>query len=98
MKIRQPPLKLKEVKIEVTHRCKLKCLHCSSESSSNSLEMSEEQCRRIVTQAIEMGVEEIALSGGEPLLWHSLENVIKATAKEDLRISIYSSGNVPNVE
>ena len=97
MKYHKPPFKLREFKIELTHRCNLNCLHCSSDaSSSNTLEMGKIDCMRILNEAITMGVNQIAFSGGEPLLWRGLEEAIVIANDAGLKISVYTSGNVEN--
>ena len=98
MKYHKPPFKLREFKIELTHRCNLNCLHCSSDASlSNTLEMRKIDCLRILNEAISMGVNKVAFSGGEPLLWGGLEEAIGIANDAGLRSSIYTSGNVENI-
>ena len=78
MKHHQPPFILREFKIEVTHRCPLACIHCSSDAGPTvPKEMTEEKCLRILDEAIEMGAEEVAFSGGEPLIWPTLKEALK---------------------
>lgn len=98
MKFHEPPFALKELKLEVTHRCLLHCVHCSSDASpSNSREMTDSECMRIINEAIEIGVEEIVFSGGEPLIWPPLDQAIQLASSNDSKISIYTTGNVPDV-
>jgi len=98
MKYHKPPFKLREFKIEVTYKCNLNCLHCSSDASSfNTLEISKKDCLRILKEAISMGVKQVAFSGGEPLLWTGLEEAINIANNGGLNISIYTSGNVDNI-
>jgi len=98
MKYHKPPFKLREFKIEVTHKCNLNCLHCSSDASSfNTLEISKKDCLRILKESISMGVKQVAFSGGEPLLWTGLEEAINIAINGGLIISIYTSGNVDNI-
>lgn len=98
IKLHKPPFILKEFKIEVTHRCNLSCIHCSSDASlSNPLEISKTDCIRILNEASSMGVKEVAFSGGEPLLWTGLEDAINTAKDGGLKITVYTSGNVDNV-
>ena len=97
MKLHRSPFKLREIKIEVTHRCNLYCFHCSSECSPYSnISMNRGDCLRILNEAIQMGVQEVAFSGGEPLLWPHLEDAIIVAKEGRMRVSIYTSGNVSN--
>ncbi len=89
------PFKLKEFKIEVTYRCGLNCIHCSSDARpSNMLEMSRGNCLRIVDEAARMGAQDVALSGGEPLLWPHVDEVADTAIKLGLKVTIYTSGNI----
>jgi radical SAM protein with 4Fe4S-binding SPASM domain len=94
------PFFLRELKIEVTHRCPLACIHCSSDASpSCSREMGEESCLRILREAITMGVKEVTFSGGEPLAWWpALLTAVTVAVGGNLRVLIYTSGNVPEPE
>lgn len=97
MKWHEPPFLLKEIKLEVTHACRLRCVHCSSVAGATcTREMSLESCRRTLGEAADMGVEKVALSGGEPLLWDSLVDAVGFAAGRDMRVCLYTSGNAPN--
>ncbi len=91
------PFILKEFKIEVTYQCGLNCIHCSSDARpSNSLQVSRDDCLRILSEAAKMGVEDVAFSGGEPLLWPHIFDVVNAASQNGLKITIYTSGNAEN--
>ncbi len=88
------PFNLKELKIEVTYRCDLNCIHCSSDARpSNLLEMTRDDCLRILTDTAVMGTQDVAFSGGEPLLWPHIYDAVGAAAKHHLKITAYTSGN-----
>lgn len=88
---------LEDLKVEVTHRCTLACIHCSSNSiPSNELEMQYEECKRIIESACAMGVKNISFSGGEPLIWSHIEKVVELSASMGINTTIYSSGNIDN--
>lgn len=86
-----------EIKIEVTYECPLACIHCSSNAhKDNSLQMTYEKCVEIVEQANNLGVKEIAYSGGEPLIWNHIDDMIYLTHKLGIYVSLYTSGNIPD--
>ena len=88
------PFTLHEFKIELTHRCDLNCIHCSSDARpSISTEMSLEDCIDILNQVTQIGVKEIAFSGGEPLIWPHINAAVKSAVDSGLQITIYTSGN-----
>lgn len=89
-------LQLQEIKFEVSYRCDLKCIHCSSEASASSLsEMSGDECFKLIEEASQMGVTQIAFSGGEPLLWPQIVKAVKIATQKNINVTIYSSGNAP---
>jgi radical SAM protein with 4Fe4S-binding SPASM domain len=91
----QRPFHLRELKIEVTYRCELNCIHCSSDARpSNLLQMQREDCLRILADAILMGAEEVAFSGGEPLTWPHLADAVAAASKGGLKVTVYTAGAV----
>ena len=90
--------KLNEIKIEVTYNCPLSCIHCSSDASpDNQMSMSLEKCIEIINGAISLGVKEISFSGGEPLTWKGITEVITHLKNTGLTTSIYSTGNCDNL-
>lgn len=89
--------KLKELKIEVTHQCLLNCSHCSSialKECHRNIDFSV--CKSIIKDAIKLDVEKISLSGGEPLLWPSLDKIIQMLNKKNIISCVYTTGNTSN--
>lgn len=90
---------LKELKIEVTYNCPLACVHCSSEANdANTVFITKTKCFSIITQAAKMGVEKIAFSGGEPLVWDGIEEAVKLCNENNIETSIYTSGNCVDID
>lgn len=97
--IHKPPFKLKEIKIELTYKCPLACIHCSSDATpAKTISISIQKCSQVINDAAQMGVHDIAFSGGEPLLYEELDTCIALSAQRGLRTTIYTSGNVPLFE
>lgn len=95
MQTHSRPFNLREFKIEVTHRCSLNCVHCSSDAGpSNLLAMARDDCMRILREAATMGAEDVVFSGGEPLLWPHIADVVEAAMTHSLGVTAYTSGNV----
>jgi MoaA/NifB/PqqE/SkfB family radical SAM enzyme len=59
-------------KLELTHRCNLRCGFCYTDSPARTLarpaELSDADWSRVVDQLLEIGVLEVVVTGGEPLL------------------------------
>lgn len=86
---------LKELKIELTDACNLCCKHCSSLAKRiASKNIPYSKVLDIVNEAIAMGVKEIKFSGGEPLLWKGLEKVIRIISRNNIKVCIYTTGNI----
>ena len=86
---------LKEIKLEVTDHCNLLCTHCSSNASAEKHNLVPfDKALGIVQQAIEMGVEKIAYSGGEPLLWPGIFDLVCATRTLGVAPTVYTTGVV----
>jgi pyrroloquinoline quinone biosynthesis protein E len=62
---------------ELTHRCPLHCPYCSNplELIRAEAELSTDDWKRVFTQARELGVLQLGLSGGEPLVRKDLEEL-----------------------
>ena len=84
---------LKEVKIELTNRCARNCKHCSSSatnSSNNVKELGFEDVKKIIYEAKNMNIETIVFTGGEPLMYERLPELVKLTSKLGLKSTIYT--------
>lgn len=68
---------------ELTHRCPLRCGYCSNPTSLSPRadELDGATWRRVIEEATALGVLQVHLSGGEPLLRRDLETLV-ATARD----------------
>ena len=75
------------LRISVTDRCNLRCTYCMPAETPDYAQRSEilsfEEIERFVRIAINLGVNDIRLTGGEPLLRRELHHLIGAIAKLD---------------
>jgi MoaA/NifB/PqqE/SkfB family radical SAM enzyme len=94
-------VKLRYVDICVSARCNLKCEHCFSENFKNR--EGEDSSRRdkefnlnewawIIRECKKAGVLSFGITGGEPLLYNELENLIRIIDSRDSYITINSNG------
>ena len=84
---------LKEVKIELTNKCSRNCKHCSSSATSdnkNIKELNFNHVSKIIREAKLMGVETIVFTGGEPLMYNRLPELVKLTSSLGMKSTIYS--------
>ena len=79
---------------ELTHRCPLHCPYCSNplEMVRAQGEMGTEDWKRVFTQARELGVLQLGLSGGEPLVRKDLEELAIHARSLGLYTTLVTSG------
>lgn len=85
-----PPLALLA---ELTYRCPLRCGYCSNPTDWGrfSPELDTETWQRVVREAAQMGVLQLHLSGGEPLLRQDLETIVRTARDEGLYTNLITS-------
>lgn len=97
MEMYSPPFDLEEIKIELTYKCPLACIHCSSDASPETQHsIKPELSLSLVKQAIDIGAKEISFSGGEPLVYANIGVLVELAASSGIKVIIYTSGNVSN--
>ncbi len=79
---------------EITHRCPLHCPYCSNplELSRAQAELSADEWKRVFTEARALGVLQLGLSGGEPLLRKDLESLVAHARQTGLYTTLVTSG------
>ncbi|HET7599543.1 MAG TPA: pyrroloquinoline quinone biosynthesis protein PqqE [Gemmatimonadales bacterium] len=79
---------------ELTHRCPLHCPYCSNplELIRRESEISTADWKRVFTQARELGVLQLGLSGGEPLVRKDLEELAAHARGLGLYSTLVTSG------
>ena len=79
---------------ELTHRCPLHCPYCSNplEMVQAAGELSTEDWKRVFTQARALGVLQLGLSGGEPLVRKDLEELAAHARGLGLYSTLVTSG------
>ncbi len=79
---------------ELTHRCPLHCPYCSNplDLIRAESELATDDWKRVLTQARELGVLQLGLSGGEPLLRKDLEELAAHARREGLYSTLVTSG------
>ena len=86
---------LDEIKLELSYKCHMNCIHCSSEGSRDKeTSISPKKAKEIINSAATLKVKTISLSGGEPLLWNSFEELVKYLKTKNIKSKIYTSGTI----
>ena len=89
---------LKSCYIHVTNRCNLNCIGCYSfDCTRNTIDdLSLDDLKDIMNQLKEAGVENVTISGGEPLIRRDIVDILKY-AKEECKfevINLISNGTI----
>ena len=75
----------KKLRISVTDKCNMSCGYCMPKNNTkwfdNTEVLSFEEIIRLSSILANLGVEKIRITGGEPLVRPSIENLIKSIAK-----------------
>jgi pyrroloquinoline quinone biosynthesis protein E len=79
---------------EITHRCPLHCPYCSNPVNlvGSSEELGTADWKRVLTQARELGVLQLGLSGGEPLVRGDVEELVMHARSLGLYTTLVTSG------
>jgi MoaA/NifB/PqqE/SkfB family radical SAM enzyme len=82
--------------LELTTFCQLKCPGCYRGLDKNKVKRTHTSLNELEKQVDYMknkrNVQTISLSGGEPLLYSQLEELVSYIASKNLRIKIYTNG------
>src|SRR5919198_6497811 len=79
---------------ELTHRCPLHCPYCSNplELTRSNAEVSTEDWKGVFSEARELGVLQLGLSGGEPLVRRDLPELVAHAHGLGLYSTLVTSG------
>jgi pyrroloquinoline quinone biosynthesis protein E len=93
------------VDVFVTSRCNLRCVHCfSSREDKGNRDLSIQELESIFNQLERMGVMEVRLTGGEPLLHPEIGTLLSTIQKKRFRKVMITNGtlldeaNVPRLK
>src|SRR5262245_22082648 len=79
---------------ELTYRCPLRCIYCSNplDFARHADELDTAAWCRVFREAEELGVVQLNLTGGEPLVRGDLETLIEEARRLDLYTNLITSG------
>lgn len=85
---------------ELTYKCPLKCLYCSNPVNFHEMrqELSTDEWKRAFSDAAELGVVQVHLSGGEPVIRKDLPELIRHARSCDLYTNLITGGTLLNEE
>ena len=79
---------------ELTYKCPLRCVYCSNpvDYTRHDQELDTATWLRVFEEAEELGVVQLNLTGGEPLVRNDLEQLIAKARSLDLYTNLITSG------
>lgn len=82
------------IQLQYNYMCNFKCKHCAIENFKNPTKKSltVADVKRIADEADKMGIASICISGGEPLIFPDLLDVINAIGSQRFNISMDTNG------
>ena len=89
---------MKQISIEIIHKCPNRCLHCSSNSDINcTLKIETAEVKKIIDSASKLNTEVLNISGGEPFLHDGLLEIVHYAKSKGIKVYIYTSGIILNI-
>ncbi|MBU0693510.1 MAG: radical SAM protein [Candidatus Omnitrophica bacterium] len=91
--------KLVSFNLEITARCNSNCRHCyinlpANDKKTSAKELSFNQIKKIVDEAIELGALWCLLTGGEPLLREDFFDLYLSIKKKGLLVSVFTNATL----
>jgi pyrroloquinoline quinone biosynthesis protein E len=92
----KPPSELRPYTLvaELTYKCPLRCVYCSNplDYARHGDELDTTTWRRVLAEAEQLGVVQVNLTGGEPLVRDDLEALVEEARRLDLYTNLITSG------
>ena len=87
------------VYLELTRGCNLRCKHCLNDSGEiMPNQLNEEEFEKIINELSEAGIQEVRLTGGEPLLYKDIYKLIKLCTDNGVCTSLGTNGTLVTKE
>lgn len=82
-----------QLSVGVTPRCPNKCIHCgAADMMAPNNEMTVEEIKNTIDQALDMGTYLVTIDGGEPMVRNDLPEIIGNIDKTKTTVSMFTSG------
>lgn len=80
--------RVRKLRVSLTDKCNLRCHYCMPVDQtfmSESKYLSPDEITEIVRELVDMGLEEVRLTGGEPLMRKSFQEIVEKLGKLKLK-------------
>lgn len=81
----------KELLLEISYKCNLKCIHCSSVGVDCDKKLSISQIEEILKNQLDE-IEVVRISGGEPFLNNNLDEYCKFFKNGNIKVVVQTNG------
>ena len=85
--------------LELTHRCNLACVHCyvnlpATDRQAQKREMTTEEVVRLIDELAEVGLLQLTITGGEPLLRLDFPAIYRHAHQKGILLTVYSNATL----
>lgn len=85
------------VEWEITKSCNLRCRHCYLDAGRElPHELTTKEALTLIAELDELGVSDVTISGGEPLLRKDLWEILSEMERRDIPFTVYTNGTILN--
>ena len=79
--------------LNITERCNFNCLHCyeAVDNQISRSEMSLSDCRKLLREARDCGIQNIKITGGEPLIHPDFLTILKSVYEYEMTVGRINS-------
>ena len=97
MHAQNPSYPLASLYLYLSDQCNLSCRHCwispgFSQGATNGIPL--EHLKKTILEAKTIGLQNVKLTGGEPLLYRDIKSLLRFLADEDIIVIIESNGTL----
>ena len=92
-------INIKRMNLIITKKCNLKCRICDIPRLSSKVnEMEYQEIIRLIDDAVDLGLQQLELSGGEPLCRPDLIDIMKYASGKKVDVILITNGTMINKE
>ena len=85
------------IQLYPTTRCNQRCSFCFNGSINENIEMPYEKALKLLDITSDLGIPEIDIMGGEPLMVRWIGDFIRSALNRNISVNISSNGSLPNL-
>lgn len=80
--------------LAITYKCQCRCVHCSADRfiDPSRRELTTDELKSVIGQALDIGVVNVVLTGGEPMLRRDIFDLIAYVDKNKAHVMMFTNG------